>query len=159
MLTPIQDEELQDYDPVTAQLGGTQSLVPTLSIPLWDTEKKNVNKLAKITQLVFWIWPVFSILPACTAEPELNVYVALSPNWKILILAHYLPLISTVALKLHTVLFSSAVLTRLENSIACVLSCSLIGHLLHQNKSATVTRITPSLFSAIAPPMRRMPGT
>lgn len=65
------------------------------------------------------------------AEPELNVYVALSPNWKILILAHYLSLISTVALQLHTVLFFFTVLTAKivlhMYSAACSLSISSTG--------------------------------
>lgn len=67
------------------------------------------------------------------AEPELNVSVALTPNWINLIVAHYLPLISTVALKLHTLFyFPSLVLSRLKiilctYSIACSMSISLTG--------------------------------
>lgn len=73
------DEELQDYDPETAEWEGTQRLVTTTQRQqsemgprvqflvfsfLFETQKKFLNKLAKIIQSVFYIWPVFSILPA-----------------------------------------------------------------------------------------------
>lgn len=54
------------------------------------------------------------------AEPELNVPVTLTPNWKILILAHYIPLISIVALKLHTLLFFFIGLIRVGNDITYI---------------------------------------
>lgn len=121
-----------------------------------ETQKNILNKLAKITQLVFWIWLIFSIIPRSVAEPEFNVYVTLIPNWKILILAHYLPLISTVALKLPSVLFFFIGLIRMENYIACLFSCSCIVHLPHWNKSGIEAGFMPSLFSARAPPIRRI---
>lgn len=93
------------------------------------------------------------------AEPELSVRVVLSPNWKFLILAHYLSLVSTVALKLPTVFFSPTVLSGMENYIVYVLSCLLIFHLPLWNRSAMVARIMPSFFPAIASPMKTMPRT
>lgn len=72
-------------------------------------------------------------VPGYMAEPDLNVSIALTPNWIILIIAHYLSLISIVALKLHTLFyFPSLVLSRWKiilctYSIACSKSISPTG--------------------------------